>query len=855
MSAPPQATLLKFIMGIFGICAAIVQAAMRLTRFAVSLIICVLRSPFAVRLWDCKASLLSLAIGLAVVSLRPETRDLFLDNIGVVAAIKCALLIFFVWVIQIYHSAVSAIDSTPRNAGSRLQRSFDRMLPIILGLMPVVIILLGIQLARQGLLLCEKIADFNTLRSCLGGYVNNQTHLEFQSLQEQGDITAAYSVPEVDDALASLRNLSVAIWVSAAAFLGYIAIRGRMAPLLAASTTIYLSAANATVMGCLLIAAFYWPVSLTASAGGLLLLPILLGTWLPLVDVATRVSRRVGWPVVTTALGVVLLASSYVDRFHDVRIFHSAKWASAQPAKDSQPDGRLQRQMFLDDAIDRWMAANGCASAPASCPRPVLVAAEGGGSRAAFFTATVLGTLVDATRADSGTYHDFRNSLFAISGVSGGSVGATIFRTAMSESSDGLPPCQRSDLVWFGSADRFSGDPHRDPRKSWRSCLQLLTAGDFLSPVIVGLSFRDSVPVLSWSDRSVLLENAIERHYGRIAHDDQSICGDKGDRGLCAPFGYLAQASSSWMPLLVLNATSMDNGRPVLVSDVHTSIRNAGCSTLSVVPENVFELFATYPFYPTDTVADQMPSCAYPGLEKAGDLRLSTAAVLSARFPVISPAGWLRYVNNDKEVYDKHSNTVTSHVVDGGYFDNSGLETIAVLLPALQAKGLKPLVIHLANEPRFYKANIRAGRPFSGDGAIRAREILPQELEPPAQGFWSQMFSLITEPLDTVLNLRSGHQEAAHERMLDRWGNDLISVRIKRYILNREYPPTTRNLAATFCVHRPAVRRLTYVTLYQPVMSWWLSHSSQRSIDAQLCDQENINNLSRILRSAQRKPS
>jgi hypothetical protein len=240
-------------------------------------------------------------------------------------------------------------------------------------------------------------------------------------------------------------------------------------------------------------------------------------------------------------------------------------------------------------------------------------------------------------------------------------------------------------------------------------------------------------------------------------------------------------------------------------------------------------------------------------LEQALDLRLSTAAVLSARFPVISPAGWLRFESQDKKVYTSRDNVVTSHAVDGGYFDNSGLETISALIPVLEAKRLKPLVLHLINEPWFYKANERAGRPFGSQGSTLANRILPTELEPPAQGFWSQLFALLTEPLGTILELRAGHREAALERILQQWPNQVISIRIKRYIFNREYPATPRNMAAEFCLNRPPVRRLTNVALYQPVMSWWLSFSSQRAIDAQLCDQENISDLSRVLHELERK--
>ena len=811
--------------------------------------------PIGLRLWDCKAAVLSVAIGFAVITLRTETRDLFLDSIGLFVALKFAALIFLVWAVQLYHSAAASIALVQRPPNSMLGSVVDRTLPAILGLLPFAIMLVGIYLARKGLLACEKLSVLSTLKECLGGYVNTNTHLQFDTLLSAGDITQAYSVPEVDDALGSLRNLSIAVVASAVAFLAYLLLRHRIvSSRLIARVVAYLPATNLALMACLFLWVFYWPISLSAWAGRLLLLPFLLGAWLPIANLSTRTSRRVRWPVATTVVVLALFASTYVDRFNDVRVYQSARWRPAQQVGDNQPDAGLQRQTHLDDAIDRWMRANSCtADRPETCPRIVLVAAEGGASRAAFFTSTVVGALLDATRGTPGRYVDFGNALFAISGVSGGSVGATTIRTALSESSEGKPPCIRSDSSWFGSTGRYSGDPRRDPLKSWRSCLQLLSSGDYLSPVIVGLSLRDTFPILSQSDRAVLLERAIERHYNHIVHGKRSWCGDKDDRGLCAPFGYLTQAPKPWLPLLLLNATSMDNGRPILMSDIHTPVRNVKCDSLFVVAQNAFELYATYPFYPSEPVADVMPSCVYSGLEQALDVRLSTAAVVSARFPVISPAGWIRFENQDKKVYTSRDNVVTSRAVDGGYFDNSGLETISALLPVLEARGLKPLVLHLVNEPWFYKANKRAGRPYSGQGAILANRILPTELEPPVQGFWSKLFALVAEPLGTILELRAGHREAALERILQRWPNQVISIEIKRYIFNRDYPESPRNMAAEFCVNRPPVRRLNDIALYQPVMSWWLSFSSQRAIDAQLCDQENISDLSRVLRELERK--
>jgi hypothetical protein len=500
------------------------------------------------------------------------------------------------------------------------------------------------------------------------------------------------------------------------------------------------------------------------------------------------------------------------------------------------------REVYLEQAIDQWMSLNGCANAPASC-HMVLVAAEGGASRAAFFTATVLGALLDATRRDPEKYVDFAQAAFVLSGVSGGALGVTTFRTALMESSGREPPCRELDPIWFGVGEDGKATADRDPTKSWRSCLQLLTAGDYLSAAIVGLSFRDQFALLAPSDRAVLLEQGIERHFNGVVHGTKTACeGPEDERGFCRAFGYVRPDSRGWQPLLLLNATSMDNGRPVLVSDIQAPVVSSdrgNCRNLFVVAQNIFELYARNPFKPTEILADSMPSCVYPHLEEAADMRLSTATVLSARFPIISPAGGIRYKDDFKDF-------IADHVVDGGYFDNSGLESLSRIIPFLHAKGLRPIVLYLTNDPWFFKETERAGRPLSGSAVST---ILGTNLTPPHHGFWSRVFSWVTEPVATMYELRSGHKETALERTYDLVGGSaFIAVRVRRGV-----DLTTGGDA--FCIDRPTRQGGSRISLYHPVMSWWLSPITQRVLDAQLCDAENISWLSLLLELLEQKPS
>jgi len=73
------------------------------------------------------------------------------------------------------------------------------------------------------------------------------------------------------------------------------------------------------------------------------------------------------------------------------------------------------------------------------------------------------------------------------------------------------------------------------------------------------------------------------------------------------------------------------------------------------------------------------------------DIRLSTAAHNSARFPIISPAGEIR--NRQHQIVDR--------IVDGGYFENYGALGAMELAQAIRAiePKLAPFVLVISNDP------------------------------------------------------------------------------------------------------------------------------------------------------------
>src|SRR4029077_18669660 len=92
--------------------------------------------------------------------------------------------------------------------------------------------------------------------------------------------------------------------------------------------------------------------------------------------------------------------------------------------------------------------------------------------------------------------------LFAISSVSGSSVGAVMTVTALAAAhgSDKPSPCPR---------EKFS-DWHGDDIQNWRGCLESLMSGDFLTPTFIGLAFHDMIPFGPWPDRATILEQSWE---------------------------------------------------------------------------------------------------------------------------------------------------------------------------------------------------------------------------------------------------------------------------------------------------------------------------------------------------------
>jgi len=283
-------------------------------------------------------------------------------------------------------------------------------------------------------------------------------------------------------------------------------------------------------------------------------------------------------------------------------------------------------------------------------PYPVyIISAQGGGIYAAYHSAITFASLTDEIP-------DFPQHIFAISGVSGGSLGASVFASLLKNSDGRLP----------GSI-------------SYAEQAKNILNQDLLSPLLALGLFPDifqrfiPFPIHEW-DRAKGLEFAFENSWERLKIDNHKN-----------PF--IQSFYQQWkpednFPALVLNTTVVETGERLLISP--------------------FTFSSNRPVNRTENNSE------FPSILRDTDLRLSTAVGLSARFPYITPVGWYRPDDDRGRI----------HLADGGYFDNSGISTaldIGRLLRQIDGQDdrFKVIYIALVNAPTSSAKNERRDLVFN----------------------------------------------------------------------------------------------------------------------------------------------
>jgi hypothetical protein len=475
--------------------------------------------------------------------------------------------------------------------------------------------------------------------------------------------------------------------------------------------------------------------------------PFILGGWLPLLTYLSAVGRQVRAPVISALFLLIAVLAVVLGDNHSVRRVAAQKIAP----------------LPLEQAVDLWMTENKCnpktnkGASVAACPRPIIIAAQGGASRAGFFMATIIGYFLqpwDAVRYGL-RVEDVRNRLFAISSVSGGSTGAVMVTAALdaAPSDAEKPPCiHRRVDQWWGREINF-----------WRDCFEALTSGDFLTADFFGFAFNDMVPFGFPRDRAAVLEDSWSNRFRQVVGavktgTDVPSCPD-----LNCPFLSLRPRLGHWIPLLVLNGTSEATGGRIVTTALANTYQltkgngsqetkaNGTPETKAGACPTEYKAVACPLFVDAvrfhelwDQKVKPNPWWGWIGFleryrlrdAKGQDIRLSTAAHNSARFPLISAPGSIR--NGDQRIVDR--------IVDGGYFENYGAlgaKELALAVHAIEPQ-LRPLVIVISNDPTDLLS--------PSDDAL---PNLPGISRPTADT--GEFVTEVTAPLITFANARTAH--------------------------------------------------------------------------------------------------
>ncbi len=756
-------------------------------------------------LWVLRAPFAAVLVGAGIVLLVPQAQDLLVEPAtdGLAAALLLNLGVLFAWAMPTHYAARLLVTTDAR------------------------------YVRRMG---TEQCRGGKCFRSWLARWSPRLlTVLIFLAL-----IGAAFqarsNIPDLKEAAISAGVRERLLWLAAGfgalmiVFLAYAVGRGtlaRWAPIVAVEsfarsvwtivprpvrTALSLNpakAATASPLGSLLLLFLFvtlavWPIVQPYEFARFFpraaAVPFVLGGWVPVIALLSGLGRRYRAPLITLPILLLLLLPA---------VFHRSYWVQPVNANDQASTVMNARTIVdtsgltLNDAVRFWKAKN---CDPQGCPRPIIVAASGGASRAGFFTASVVGQMIDGGLASAQSENPvpageaLRNRLFAFSTVSGSSVGAVMATAAMAASPDEKQPCTGKSPLWYGATG---------PIRTWRDCLEALMAGDFLTPIFTGFVFHDVFRFIGWQDRGVLLERSLEDQFKTLIDRHPPPTPEAPCAGdLRCPFMALRPGESRWLPILVLNSTSVATGQRIIMTSLDPHYQ-------SVVAKCPLEpRLGTNPDCPLFESGEMLRERLAPleGAHALDDFKLSTAAHNSARFPFLSPPGELH--NGRGELVD--------WIVDGGYFENLGVQTATEIAEAITAVdgNLKPFILVITNDPTLIygrKERSRMSRIEKVAPTVDVRS-LPQRsqtdvTQPAATS--SVIMDVLTDvaaPLSAVANTRDARGILALEDVpaildMHNAGCNYAHIRVWGEP-SLEHPGSTRDLSWSWWLSRPVQRYL-----------------------------------------------
>jgi hypothetical protein len=390
-------------------------------------------------------------------------------------------------------------------------------------------------------------------------------------------------------------------------------------------------------------------------ARGLTSFPLVLlgfGVLLGIINLLALVSHRKKVNLNFIVITVIVLAG-LVFETHRVRTIKAT-----DPDKQAYAT-RLNFRQYLEKWV-QWHKEE-LTNDPAKCP-VFFTLADGGASRSGYWAASVLASLHEKTRYHDGTNRSyFSDHLFCLSGASGGSVGNVAFLSAL-DIQQQYPGLTTDTLCMEYLGNDFLVYP-----------LARILGPELIMPAFTWLP--------GWGDRAAALEEGMD-----FPDDKNALMG----RLIRGSFHQLLPTDQNKFPIVSINTTRVNDGGPGVVSSIHIDSSNVFIKRKKTGSQHdTTYVDSSRIFGSRIDVLGLLP--------KGRDIRISTAMVLGARFPYMSPGGKIGK---------------NSYFVDGGYFDNSGAGVVHEMLLELNriandtsdalhtlVKKMQFYVIHLSNTP------------------------------------------------------------------------------------------------------------------------------------------------------------
>lgn len=444
------------------------------------------------------------------------------------------------------------------------------------------------------------------------------------------------------------------------------------------------------------------------------------------VDFAVMIGS---FPFVLLAFGV-LLGAGFLISFFSIRIklnvhfilvflaFLFGQWTERhQVDLPERPAGQavpFTNKASLRDYFFQWVQDRDSLISRSQQFPVYFVLADGGASRSGYWVGSVLGKLEDTSR------RAFSQHLFCLSGASGGSVGNAAFYALLHDA--------RSDSSLLRTGQRTFYEAAKEYLRS-----------DFLTFTLSRMLGHDFfvqlLPFNTSADRAKALTEALEK-----APIDTVLLRNK----LAMPLSELAVFNNNIhteLPILCINTTRMQDGRPAVVStiDIDPLIFNNRVDVLEK-------------------------------LQEGKDMKLSTAVVLGASFPYVSPAGRIderRLLRNGTIL------EMPNYYVDGGYVDNSGAGVVHEMLIKMNywrdsviVNGSDPQLKNTMQKLAFYVLHITNGR--GGETLLKKVNPFVNDLAAPLKTLMGS-YSVQTTINDSRLKnyLQSVYRNDSHYRPIN----------------------------------------------------------------------------------------